>query len=76
MANTERVAEEPLYTSKAGLLLRSSVARAWLSCAVGKHAVVFYTQCKQRRNVARKGLVNKVIHLGCSLGSFVLRVGT
>lgn len=30
----------------------------------------------RRWSAAGKGLVNKAIHLGCSLGSFVLRVGS
>lgn len=65
-----------MYASKASLLICSGLARTWLSSGVEKHAVAFCMQCKHRRNVARKGLVNKAIHLGCSLGSFVLHVGS
>lgn len=47
--------------------------------SLGKHTnvlVVFCMECKHLGNMARKRLVNKVIHLDCSLGSFVLHVGS
>lgn len=58
------------------LLIGSDFAQAGLSPGTGEHAVVLFMQCRRRRSVAGKGLVNKVMHLGCSLGSFVLCVGT
>lgn len=77
--NTESVSKELLCASKTKLLICNGFAETWLGACIGKYTdvlVVFCMKCKHLRKIARKRLVNKVIHLDCSLGSFVLHVGS
>lgn len=77
--NTESVSKELLCASKTKLLICNGFAETWLGSCIGKYTdvlLVFCMKCKHLRKIARKRLVNKVIHLDCSLGSFVLHVGS
>lgn len=74
--DTERVSKELWYASTRRLLICGGFARARLSSRLEQRRVAFRARRRRRRSVAGKGLVNKVIRLGGSLGSFVLRVGS